>query len=41
MVSGIKTRHSLFDDIVGFEDVKQLFGMAIKAELEQKRTRSD
>jgi DNA replicative helicase MCM subunit Mcm2 (Cdc46/Mcm family) len=27
-----KTKHSLFDDIVGFEDVKQLFEMAIEAE---------
>jgi Holliday junction DNA helicase RuvB len=27
-----KTRHSLFDDIVGFEDVKTLFEMAIEAE---------
>jgi MoxR-like ATPase len=26
------TKHSLFDDIVGFEDVKSLFEMAIKAE---------
>ena len=25
-------KHSLFDDIIGFEDVKQLFEMAIKAE---------
>ena len=27
-----KAKHSLFDDIVGFEDVKQLFEMAIEAE---------
>jgi Holliday junction DNA helicase RuvB len=27
-----KTKHNLFDDIVGFEDVKTLFEMAIKAE---------
>jgi Holliday junction DNA helicase RuvB len=26
------TKHSLFDDIIGFEDVKGLFEMAIKAE---------
>jgi MoxR-like ATPase len=28
----IRNKHSLFDDIVGFEDVKSLFEMAIKAE---------
>jgi Holliday junction DNA helicase RuvB len=28
----IGNRHGLFDDIVGFEDVKALFAMAIKAE---------
>ena len=28
----IGNRQGLFDDIVGFEDVKSLFGMAIKAE---------
>src|SRR5215204_4307879 len=28
----IRNKHSLFDDIVGFEDVKALFEMAIKAE---------
>jgi hypothetical protein len=27
-----KDKHSLFDDIVGFEDVKTLFEMAIEAE---------
>ena len=27
-----KAKHSLFDDIVGFEDVKTLFDMAIRAE---------
>jgi MoxR-like ATPase len=28
----IKNKHNLFDDIVGFEDVKDLFKMAIQAE---------
>lgn len=28
----IRNKHGLFDDIVGFEDVKSLFEMAIKAE---------
>jgi Holliday junction DNA helicase RuvB len=28
----IRNKHSLFDDIVGFEDVKALFEMAVKAE---------
>jgi MoxR-like ATPase len=28
----IGKKHSLFDDIIGFEDVKQLFEMAIRAE---------
>jgi predicted ATPase with chaperone activity len=27
-----KTKHGLFDDIIGFEDVKTLFEMAIEAE---------
>jgi MoxR-like ATPase len=28
----VSKKHSLFDDIIGFEDVKQLFEMAIQAE---------
>ena len=28
----IRNKHGLFDDIVGYEDVKELFKMAIKAE---------
>ena len=28
----VGNKHTLFDDIIGFEDVKQLFEMAIQAE---------
>jgi hypothetical protein len=34
-------KHTLFDDIVGFEDVKSLFEMATKAEKSQKRNISN
>ena len=28
----IRNKHDLFDDIIGYEDVKELFKMAIRAE---------